>query len=116
MATTEFYQRNAPIPASCYVMLAHVLLVHIWVLVKVAFAVRHRPREDAWTRITIQAGVVGRYVGISYRAVSIPAKNHVMRVCAALVRSLWTVAATVVRICEPSSVASAMTKDQVSED
>ena len=35
----------------------------------------------------IQAGVVESYVGISYHAVSIPAKNHAMRGCAALVRS-----------------------------
>ena len=81
-------------------MLVHVLLVHIWVHVKVAFAVRGRLRGDAWKRITIRAGVVERYVGISCLAVSIPAGNHVMRVCAVLARSLWTVAAIVVRTSE----------------
>ena len=48
-----------------------------------------------WKRITIRAGVAERYAGISCPAVSIPAKNHVMKVCAALARSLWIAAAIV---------------------
>lgn len=64
-----------------------------------------------WTRTTTQAGVVGRYVGIPYHAESIPARNHAMRVCAALVRSPWTAVATVVKKSKSSSAASAVMKD-----
>ena len=100
VATPESYQKSVLILASCYVMLVRVLPVHIWVLVKFAFAVRGRLRGDAWKQITTRAGAAERYAGISCHAVSIPAKNHVMRVCAALARSLWTAAATAVRTSE----------------
>lgn len=68
-----------------------------------------------WIRTTTQAGVVGRYVGIPYRAESMPARNHAMRGCAAHVRSPWTAVAIVVRTSEQSSAASAVVKDQVNE-
>ena len=58
---------------------------------------------------------MGRYVGISYHVVSIHAGNHVMRVCAALVRFLWTAVAIVVRTSERLSVANAVMKEKVSE-
>ncbi|KAL9076783.1 MAG: hypothetical protein Q9161_000768 [Pseudevernia consocians] len=111
VVTTEFYQRNALIPASYYVMPVHALLAHTWALIKVAFAARSRPRGDVLTRTTTQAGVVGRYVGIPYHAESIPARNYAMRVCAALVKFPWTAVATVVKTSKSSSAASAVMKD-----
>ncbi|CAF9935257.1 hypothetical protein IMSHALPRED_010161 [Imshaugia aleurites] len=47
VATIGFFQSNALIPASYYVMPVHVLLVHISVPSRVAFAARSRPRGDA---------------------------------------------------------------------
>lgn len=52
---------------------------------------------------------------ISYHAVSIPAKDRVMRVCAALVRVLWTAVVTVARINERLFAASVAMNDQVSD-
>ena len=46
VAKTEFCQENALILASYFAMLARALLVHTWVLYKVAFAARNLPRED----------------------------------------------------------------------
>lgn len=115
VATLEFCQGNALILASYFAMPAHALLVRTWVLFKLAFAARSRPRGDAWIRITTVAGVVGRYVGIPYHVESIPARNHAMRACAALVRSPWTVVAIVAKTSEQSSAASVVMKNQVSE-
>ena len=115
VANSESYPRSALIPANYCVMPVHVLLVHTWVLVKSAFAAKSRPRGNAWTQITTQAGVAGHYVRISYHAVSILARNHAMKVCVALVRLLWIAVVIVVGTSELLSVASAVMKDQASE-
>ena len=58
---------------------------------------------------------MGRCAGIPYHAESIPARNHAMKVCAAVVRFPWTVVAIAAKTSEHSSAASAVMKDQASE-
>lgn len=113
-ATIELCQENALILASYFAMRVHAPLVRIWVLFKVAFAARSQSQGDVWIRITKPAGVVGKSAGIPYHAESILARNHAMRVCAALVRSPWTADAIVAKTSEQLSAVSAVMKDQVS--
>lgn len=80
--------RNVHTLANNYVMLALVLLVGTWALLKYASVAKIPLVGPVLIRITIADGAVAKFVATYYPVVNIPARGHAMRDYVVLARSL----------------------------